>query len=246
LVTVASGKAILCPNEKLVITNYTSSLSYQWQLNGSVITGQTGNEYQVLANEGGNYTVHVLNSATGCENGSDALTVQVHSVVTPVIYEKKDQNVLSLLIVDNSANTFTDYKWFYADDSSLPAGIIDSRQFITLTGAYLNEQFKVRITDKNGCQAESGTASVTVNSASAVVYPTANNGSFKVNLVYPSNGPVTVKIYNQSGITVGLYQFNKSLQAETFNINMGAVISGSYMVEVSIEGYKEVKWIVKN
>ena len=78
---------------------------------------------------------------------------------------------------------------------------------------------------------------VTASAAQEVVYPTLNNGRFKINLTNSLKGKVTVKIINMLRLTVNDLQFTKSLHDETFSVNMVASTVGQYMVEISMIGY---------
>ncbi|HEX3005987.1 MAG TPA: YDG domain-containing protein [Bacteroidales bacterium] len=80
--------------------------------------------------------------------------------------------------------------------------------------------------------------------ANVKVYPTVNQGEFKVHMSNPETGVVNVKVVSMSGSMVEEFKFNKSLPEETFIVNMGASTAGVYMVEVSLDGYRNVKKMV--
>jgi hypothetical protein len=240
---LAGGASSLCAGSVLSISNFDNSLQYQWLKDNSTLAGETGSQYVVPANDAGSYTVNAENTTTGCSSASAALPIQVYPQNIPVVHEKKD-NAVTLLIVDNSSNAFSDYQWYYADGSSLPATLIADRQFLTLANSDRNNQYLVQTTDKNGCTTQSNTVITKATETSVRVYPTVSNGSFKVDMVHPNNGEIIIKVINQRGTSVKQYSYTKSQQSETLEFNIGSVTNGNYMVEVTMGTYKEVKWIV--
>jgi gliding motility-associated-like protein len=76
-VSSTSGSDLLCPGGNIVL-NATAGTSYQWQLNGVNLAGETNSN--LIANEPGNYTVIVNNGV--CSSTSAVFTV---SFYTPVI-----------------------------------------------------------------------------------------------------------------------------------------------------------------
>jgi hypothetical protein len=90
------------------------------------------------------------------------------------------------------------------------------------------------------------TASTTASIYSnwVIVYPTLNQGLFSITITNPEVGKVTVRIFNTSGLTVKEIQFNKLSHDETFPVDMGSAAAGIYLVEISMNGYRELKRIV--
>jgi hypothetical protein len=80
--------------------------------------------------------------------------------------------------------------------------------------------------------------------ANVKVYPTVNQGEFKIHMSNPETGVVNVKIVSMSGLMVQELKFNKSLPEETFIVNIGTPTAGIYMVEVSLDGYTNVKKMI--
>lgn len=76
-VSSTSGSNLLCPGGNIVL-NATAGTSYQWQLNGVNLPGETNSN--LIANQAGNYTVVVNNGV--CSSTSSVFTV---SFYTPVI-----------------------------------------------------------------------------------------------------------------------------------------------------------------
>jgi hypothetical protein len=241
---IAGAAASVCVGSTISLKNYNDKISYQWLFNGQPVTGQTADKYQISAEGSGNYSVLAVDLSTGCQNISDPVSVNVYPVVIPVVYEKNDKNIVSLLIVDNSANTFTAYAWMLADGSPLPSGMVNNRQFLTLTAPDMNKQYVVQTTDKNGCIARSDLASITATAASSLVYPTINNGAFKIDVSSAEAGKVNIRIMSPTGVLVKQYLFYKEQGQATFDIHPGDMVAGKYLVEISTGSFRDVKNIV--
>jgi hypothetical protein len=66
-----------------VVLNAATGYTYQWQLNGTNISGATGASY--TANASGSYTVLISNATTGCNGTSNAISVIANSPPTSSI-----------------------------------------------------------------------------------------------------------------------------------------------------------------
>lgn len=184
---ITSGNTTVCANDSVTLsagsgTGYT----YQWQLNGVDIIGETQISYTVLS--GGNYTAVVSNS---CGNAtSNTIAVTVYPVVTaPVINLQTDS------LVSTPASS---YQWYYGG-VAIPGA--NSAYYVpTQNGAYT-----VVITDANGCTAVSSIFAMTtvgirdVNAAGSMnVYP--NPASDVVFVEGNSSSPaVIISVLSTSG-----------------------------------------------
>ena len=77
-----------------------------------------------------------------------------------------------------------------------------------------------------------------------MVYPTLSQGMFSITIKKPEPGKLTVRIINTSGLIVREFQFKKLAQDETFPVNIGTAATGYYLVEVSMDGYREINKII--
>jgi hypothetical protein len=214
-------------------------------LNNNVLLEQTSNYYKVLESDSGYFQIRVKNAVTTCISNSEIVNVKLHKIIKPIIREKKEQGVLTILIVDNTLNTYSNYLWINTNPSSLGAEIENNRQFLILKGSEIEGQFMVHVTDINGCQFFSDQKYVS-NSimASTEVYPTVNRGRFHINLVHPYVGKVAVRIYNESGSSIKQLNFEKITTKSLFNIEMSTLSAGKYLIEVSMDTYKSSQWII--
>jgi hypothetical protein len=234
----------LCPNDNIVCSNFSSTLSYQWKFNGNDIPGETSNQYKVPVGGAGNYSLYVKNTVTGCENISEAITVQLHTVTIPVVFEKKKSEYISILVVDNTANLYTAYSWTYADGSALPAGIVTNRQFLVLPPSNMNATYVVNITDLNACTTNSVSKSVVLRSIAAKAAPTLNNGNFMVNMTNAFEGKLTVRIYSQSGVLQRVFTYDAISSQFDYQVNAAGLLPGMYNVEIGLGDFKQIQKIV--
>jgi hypothetical protein len=239
----AADKVKLCPDDNIVCTNYDNTLSYQWRLNGNDIVGETGSEYKVPANGAGAYSLYVQNTTTGCENVSAVLNVEMNSVTTPVIIEKKKSGNISILIVDNKQNLYSSYLWTYADGSALPSSIVNNRQFLVLLPSNFDASYKVNIIDNNACKTNT-TSRPTKQNIVAKAYPTLSNGDFKISLSDVQEGTMLVRIYNQNGTVNKVYSFENVEAEYAYQINADNLVSGVYTIEISLGDFKQSQQII--
>ncbi|MBN2613763.1 MAG: Ig-like domain-containing protein [Bacteroidales bacterium] len=243
VVQTLSENAVLCPNDLLTVANFCRSYSYQWFYEGNPVDGENGPQFRLPADGSGYYTVGVVNPVTGCSSVSEGVQIQVYPVIIPEIYEKSEPGLVSILIVDNLADTYASYSWTYADGTPLPSDIVNNRQFLTLTGTELNEEYIVNVTDNNHCLVQSEVIKITGAEAAAVLYPTTGTGIFYLDIKHPQNGIIAIRVFNQAGVMVKEDRLIKSSIAETFTINMNGSPSGHYLVEVGLNGFKTVSKI---
>lgn len=106
--SITSNDLSLCPGQttSLSVTN-VSGVSYQWLLNGAVITNATNNTYQT--NQVGNIAVKVTNSSLGCTDTT--AVVAITSVAAPNVSAGLDQTVCGGTNVTLTASGATNYVW---------------------------------------------------------------------------------------------------------------------------------------
>ena len=119
-----SGVTTFCAGGSVNLIGSTGTgYSYQWNQNGSAITGATTSNYTVL--QAGAYTLSITN-ATSCTATSTAMNVTVNPLPTlPVI--TRTGNVLS-------AGIYSSYQWYL--NGNAIAGAINANYTITQNGIY--------------------------------------------------------------------------------------------------------------
>ena len=240
----AKNKIKLCPGDNIVCSNYDNTLSYQWRRNGTDLTGQTANQYKVPVGGAGVYSLYVKNPTTGCDVSSSSVTVDLYSITTPVIYEKKKSDYISILIVDNRQNLYSSYLWTYADGTALPSTVVNNRQFLVLPPSNMAATYMVNITDTNACKVTSAVKTVVLHSIAAKAYPTMNNGNFMVSLTDAQDGKLNVRIFNQNGILQKVYSFDNVSSEFEYQINAAGLKTGTYTVEISLGDYVQTQKMI--
>lgn len=119
-----SGVTTFCAGGSVNLIGSTGTgYSYQWNQNGSAITGATTSNYTAL--QAGAYTLSITN-ATSCTATSTAINVTVNPLPTlPII--TRTGNVLSTGI-------FASYQWYL--NGNVIAGAINANYTITQNGVY--------------------------------------------------------------------------------------------------------------
>ncbi|GAT61626.1 leucine-rich repeat protein [Paludibacter jiangxiensis] len=241
---IAGAKATLCAGDVLTCSNANASLAYIWQKDGKDIPGASVTEYTLPDNAAGAYSLKVTDNATSCASVSNVATIAEYPAVTPVVYEKKQPGVISILVVDNTSNAFTSYQWTYADGSALPSGMAAANQFLVLNPENMNAAYKVTTTDTNGCKRLSASKSVTVKSASLVVYPTVSTQRFTVNYTDAKRGNAVIRVVNTRGEVIQTLPVAKNSMVETYDLNLGYVPAGVYYVELQMGDFKDTKRVI--
>ncbi|NJK98547.1 MAG: hypothetical protein HC905_29755 [Bacteroidales bacterium] len=240
----ATIKNKLCLGDSIGCSNFDNTHTYKWYKDGELITESSSQYHSLANNASGKYSIYVQNSATSCENWSDTITVAMYDAVMPVVHEKRKSEVISLLIADNSSNSFVNYKWTKADGSLLTGSVTDNLQFLVLTGSNMNGEYRVNATDKNGCILKSETKAIKFKDAVANLYPTVATDYFSIDLACPENGDVFVKILNTNGVVLQKFIYSKESIFTTMQVSLGNVPVGSYLVEISIGEFREIKKVI--
>ncbi len=221
--------------------NYT----YQWQrstdnVSFTDISGATDLNYQPEALAATAY--YQLIQASGCGVfTTNKITITVRPMlVKPVIVEKKIAGRVSILMVDNTQNLYYDYLWTYSDGSALPIDLVADKQFLTLPVQYMNASYMVTVFDENACGGTSMIKTVTSAQMFSSVYPTVSNGNIKLDLTGPETGRIQVRIFNEMGNLFKTLQIEKISNTESIPILINDLEDGTYMIEVTINSFREV------
>ncbi len=148
VVTVtASGATTFCSGGSVVLNGPTGAASYQWNRNGTAVSGATTASY--TATSSGSYTLNLTNS-NGCSNTSAARNVVVNPLPVASVTASGPTTFCAGNSVTLTASTGSSYLWSNGATS----------QSITATAS---SNYDVVITDSNGCSATSAATAVTVN-----------------------------------------------------------------------------------
>ena len=201
-----AGPTTFCQgNSVLLNANSGTNYTYQWKLNGTVITGATGNSY--TATQTGSYTVTINNSVT-----SAAVNVTVNAAPTASISNSGTTTFCAGGSVNLIGTTGTGYTYQWNQNGSAITGATISNYTATQTGA-----FTLTITNATSCSATSTAINVTVNPLPTIPVITRTGnvlsagtyssyqwylngnaiaGAINANYTITQNGVYTVKVGN--------------------------------------------------
>ncbi|HMT29472.1 MAG TPA: hypothetical protein PKD91_09365, partial [Bacteroidia bacterium] len=149
-----TGSTTFCAGGSVTLNaNTGSGLTYQWKKYGNPIAGATLPTY--TATTAGVYKVTVTNN-TGCSATSSNLTVTVNALPTAAITAGGSTAICPGSSVNLNANTGAGLTYQWRKYSNDIAGATNSTYAVTSAG-----QYKVRVTNANGCSKNSNTITVT-------------------------------------------------------------------------------------
>ncbi|WP_341227905.1 hypothetical protein [uncultured Arcticibacterium sp.] len=165
----------ICGGDSLTLSVAAGYTSYQWNLNGSPISGETGNTLVVSSQ--GSYTVDIDNES-GCATGLCCPFIVIGGVATEVTIAGTDSLCSGSsinLTASTSTGTITSYLW------TLPNGSYLSTNGVSINSATVSNsgQYILQATFEGGCIAID-TFNVVVNQSLAapnIVTLCDNNGT---------------------------------------------------------------------
>ena len=166
--TYALGSTTICQGTNVVIAAYAYGITYQWQLNGSNISGAIGQSYTV--SQSGIYTATLTDSLGACSKISQPIVVTVVTAPTTNITANGATSFCSGGSVQLRVDSGYVYQW--KRNSVNISGATSRFYTATQTGSYN------ALVSANGCSINSGTISVNASgSLSDSIYA---NGSTTV------------------------------------------------------------------
>ncbi len=149
------GSTIFCQGSSVVLNaNTGTGFIYQWQYNGTDITGATSASY--TATTAGSYTVVITNS-NNCSATSAAKTVTVNALPTASITEGGATTFCQGGSVVLNANTGTGLIYQWENNGTNITGATSASYTATTAGSYT-----VVVTNSNGCSATATATTVTL------------------------------------------------------------------------------------
>lgn len=140
----ANGPISFCDGNNVTLSTNTVG-TYQWQLNGAAIPGETN--ASLIVTQSGNYTVLV--GSGSCSGVSNAIQVNVTPATTAVINALSSTTICTgQNVILESANTANSYQWFL--NGVAIAGATNQQLTVNSAGDYT-----LQVTSPNGCSATS-------------------------------------------------------------------------------------------
>lgn len=215
---VISGSNSFCAGNNTVLTAAGSTpgsgtiSSYQWQLDGSNISGANLSTY--TATDAGNYTVTVTNSF-GCFATSTSFNVTVFANPTSIITGNNSfctgsNTILSGTNSTAGSGTVLGYQW-QLNGSNIP-GANDSTYSANADGNYT-----LIVTNSNGCSTVSAVFAVTENSNPSVLITSSTD----VSCSGDNNGTATASASGGSGTYTYLWQPGGQTSSAPNNLSAG-------------------------
>jgi serine protease len=209
------GGLTICPGETLTLAAPGGLGQYEWT-NGT-------NTPIIEISEAGTYAVSVF-AENGCPAQSQSYTVNTFNPTQPVI--SLSDNILSLNVVA------VGYQWFYNGEE------IEGATFATTTIIGAGD-YSVTVTYSNGCSATSEFFEVLFSDVGEIlddeitIFP--NPASDFVNIVLPSNQIITdIRLFSTDGKMLPVFLSGSSNNVN-FELNISALSSGLYLLEVETD-----------
>ncbi|MBK9991286.1 MAG: immunoglobulin domain-containing protein [Verrucomicrobia bacterium] len=214
--TVIAGQ----PASFSVTASGSATLTYQWQKNGTAISGATSSTYAIPATtaaNAGSYSVVVTNAASSIKSSDAVLTVNVAPTITahPVAVTVTAGQPASFSVTASGSATLT-YQW--TKNSVAISGATRATYTIPVTTAADTARYFVVVSNSVG-SIRSQSAPLTVNPA--IIPPAITNQP--VSLTVTAGQPASFSV-TASGSATLTYQWRKN----------GTVISGATSATYSI------------
>jgi uncharacterized protein YjdB len=211
------GPTTFCPGSFVVLTANTGvSLSYQWQVGGSPISGATSSTYTATA--GGSYEV-IVSNGIGCSATATPVVVTV-AAVTASITTATGTSVgcESGLLLTATSGAGLSYQWQSAG-VAIP-GETNSTYTATVSGDY-----SVIVSNTSGCSDMAG--------VSLTLHPSPSNVvTLSGPLTFCSGSSVTMTASAGTGYAYQWYNASGAIPGAT-SISYTAAVSGTYSVSVT-------------
>jgi N-acetylneuraminic acid mutarotase len=223
-----AGPTTFCSGGSVVLNApVAANRSYQWKKGANLISGATLSSY--TATTGGTYKVIVTNIVTGCSKTTGSATVvTINPLPTATITPQGPTTFCAGGSVVLKANTGTGltYKW------KKGSNFISGATFLNYT-ATTGGNYKVQVTNSNGCSKTSAGVVVSVpcregeitslkNNLDFSVYPNPNSGDFTIKFSNQPTSPIQIELNDELGKVVKRFETNdKTVVIKESNLAKG-------------------------
>ena len=218
----AVSNAICQGSTATINANYGTTLTYQWIVGNSVVSGATSGTYKPGA--AGSYRVVVTSAVTNCYDTSSPVAITVNPLPVADVSPKAPAAICDYDTSVLTANTGTklSYQWLYNNLTIAGASGSDYR-------AFLGGDYSVEVTDSNGCIQTSAPVNLMVHTSpvATITYSRA--------LQFCEGSAVSLNALQATGLSYQWYKNGSALTGVTAD-NYIVAQSGSYSVRV-IDGF---------
>ncbi|MEN9302327.1 MAG: hypothetical protein RL264_756 [Bacteroidota bacterium] len=215
----AVGATTFCQGSSVVLNaNTGTGLTYQWQNNGTNISGATASSYS--ATSAGSYTVVVTNNGV-CSTTSSVKTVIVNPAPLALITNNGSTSICQGGSVLLNANTGTGLTYQWKNNGTNITGATASSYTATTAGSYT-----VVVTNSNSCTATSSATAVTVNALPTATITAGGATTFC------QGDSVVLNANSGAGLTYQWQNNGTSIIGAT-SAGYTATVSGSYSLVVT-------------
>ncbi|HKR06074.1 MAG TPA: T9SS type A sorting domain-containing protein, partial [Bacteroidia bacterium] len=245
-----AGFTTFCSGGSVLLNVATgTNKTYQWKKGGTNISGATLSSY--TATVGGTYKVTVTNSVTGCSKTTATGTViTVNPLPSATITPQGPTTFCAGGSVVLQANTGAGLTYKWKKGSNFISGATLSNYTATIGGNY-----RVQVTNSNGCSKVSALVAVSVpckegvptgirmdeNNFDVKVFPNPSSDGFVFEISNAVNEKIFINIYD----IVGKLVLSEQVYNSTFTIRNPQLVPGIYSAEIIWGVNKKVMKLLK-
>jgi photosystem II stability/assembly factor-like uncharacterized protein len=225
VVTSVDGRFQACNGDTIVLDAGPGYILYTWN------TGTSSR--QLLVTQSGSYVVFVQ-TPSGCPGSSDTVRVTFFPAPPPPAIERRGDTLLS-------SRAAPAYQWF-----------LDGQPIAGATGRFIvptvGGRYRVRITDYNGCSAESDEYTITSvpQSITSSVELIPNPADESVVVRIYAVGSATVQLYTLHGQQVARHDVELASSPPTeLRLDLRQLAAGTYSVVVRVGARLQRLWLVR-
>ena len=217
-----------------------SPISYQWNLAGNPIAGETSVTYANPGVVGGNYTVTAY-YPNGCAETSNSIILPILLKDFNGYYKTGKAQLFWTSTNEINAAYFTiersfDGKRFVAIDKVTASNNKSGAKYSyadIITSLIDKVYYRLQITDKDGLAAYSNVLSFGDNSTSYLsIYPNPVHDNLSLHIQGNKTENIVVKVTDMSGRVVVQKPISLGSGLNNFSINVSSLAKGNYMIEV--------------
>ncbi|HKR07075.1 MAG TPA: SBBP repeat-containing protein [Bacteroidia bacterium] len=241
------GTTTFCSGGSVVLSaSAGANKAYQWKKGTNLISGATLSSY--TATKGGNYRVIVTNTVTGCSKTTGSATmVTVNALPAATITPQGPTTFCAGGSVVLSANTGAGLTYKWKKGSNFISGVTLSNYTATIGGNY-----RVQVTNNNGCSKVSALVAVSVpckegevlmteTDLDVSIYPNPSSADFVLEIENENNETISIKVFNATGKLI----LNETTSGSQFIISNSQLSMGIYAAIVSAGENKKVFRLIK-